>query len=374
MNQEQLDQLLARYVEGNCTDEEILQVEAMVEAYDNKQLQWENLNDAQRKTWLNNLHADIQESMTSYQARVFQLRNKFKMRRFAAAAAIIVIASTVVWLYRSDTPKPKESSYANDVAPGKNAATITLANGKTINLSDAKNGVIIDASKLTYNDGTVIDAHDGQQASAPQTISTPAGGTYQVRLPDGTRVWLNAASSLKYPASFAAFKERKVELRGEAYFEVNKDKTHPFIVKTNRQEVQVLGTHFNVNAYASEKGDYTTLLEGSVKVNHSAKSYLLKEGEQAAVTAATVKIAQVNTDEVVDWKNGNFNFQDKDITSIMTTLERWYNIEVVYEGEVTNIGFNAELSRNNTLVHVLKVLEKTGSVKFKVEGRRVTVM
>lgn len=374
MNQEQLDQLLARYVEGKCTEQEIQQVEAMVDAYDNKQLQWENLDDAQRKTWLNNLHADIQESMTNYQARVFQLRNKFKIRRFAAAAAVILIAGVALWIYRTDTPKPKESSYANDVAPGKNTATITLANGKAISLSDAKNGVVIDASKLTYNDGTVIDTHSDQQVSAPQTISTPVGGTYQVRLPDGTRVWLNAASSLKYPASFAAFKERKVELKGEAYFEVKKDKAHPFIVKTDRQEVQVLGTHFNVNAYASAKGDYTTLLEGSVKVNHNTKNYLLKEGEQASVSAATVKIAQVNTDEVVDWKNGNFNFQDRDITSIMTTLERWYNIEVVYEGDVTNIGFNAELSRSNTLVHVLKVLEKTGSVKFKVEGRRVTVM
>ncbi|MNL23727.1 FecR protein [compost metagenome] len=164
-----------------------------------------------------------------------------------------------------------------------------------------------------------------------------------------------------------------MELSGEAYFEVTKDKKRPFIVSGANQQVEVLGTHFNVNAYPGAAVDKTTLLEGSIKLTKNTKDYLLKPGQQA-IAGAAVQIVEVDTEEAIAWKNNNFIFMDSDINSVMNILQRWYDIDVVYEGTPSNIGFNAEISRDKSLIQVLKALEKTGNVKFKIEGRRVIVM
>jgi ferric-dicitrate binding protein FerR (iron transport regulator) len=253
-----------------------------------------------------------------------------------------------------------------DVAPGSNKAMLTLTNGKTINLSNLKTGVVIDAAALTYNDGTRI-AEDSKTSGPQQMIlHTPKGGTYQVVLPDGTKVWLNAASTLTFPATFTDLKERKVALNGEAYFEVAANVKQPFRVETTAQLVEVLGTHFNINAYESETIAKTTLLQGSIRVG----KLLLKPGEQAAGAA---KVTDINMDEIMGWKNGYFVFENEQLPSIMRKISRWYDVEIVFKGEMPVDEFGGRVTRFVNLSQVLKKLELTNKVHFKIEGKTVIV-
>lgn len=187
-------------------------------------------------------------------------------------------------------------------------------------------------------------------------------------------VTLNAASSLKFPASFTGLANRKVELSGEAYFEVAKDKKHPFIVQSGSQEVEVLGTHFNVNTYPDEKAAKTTLLEGSVKVSANGNAHLLIPGQQSILTNNTVDIVTANIKETMAWKNGYFRFNDDRIDEIMPLLSRWYDVEVNYEGKISDERFSGTISRYKNINEVLAMLSYSNAVKFKIEGRRITVM
>jgi transmembrane sensor len=206
------------------------------------------------------------------------------------------------------------------------------------------------------------------------TISTPRGGQYQLMLADGSKVWLNAASSLRFPASFVG-KERKVELLGEAYFEVAKNAKMPFKVKVNGMEVEVLGTHFNINSYENESTIRTTLLEGSVKINKNNSSSLLKPGQQAQMNkAGEIKIINdADVEEAIAWKEGKFQFDRADIHDIMRQLTRWYDVDVEYKGTVSS-HFGGTISRDVNLSQVLNMLHLTGEVKFQVEDRKVVVM
>lgn len=302
--------------------------------------------------------------------------------KIAGIAAAITFIAMGVWFFGIKNQllenKNTHTVSTHDINPGKNRATLSLGNGKNIILSEEKSGVVIDVSSgLAYNDGTKVDATvDGRSNSGIKkqlAVSTPRGGSYQVILPDGTKAWLNAASTLKFPENFANAEERQVELIGEAYFEVAKNEQQPFIVRSGGQEVVVLGTHFNINSYPSEEKIRTTLLEGSVKISYKSKAYMLKPGFQAEI-GSQVDIKPADMELTMAWMNGDFNFKEENIKSIMRKLERWYDIEVVYEGEIGTINYGAEISRKKTLKQVLKVLEETGSVRFKIEGRRVTVM
>jgi ferric-dicitrate binding protein FerR (iron transport regulator) len=207
------------------------------------------------------------------------------------------------------------------------------------------------------------------------TISTPKGGQYQVTLSDGSKVWLNAASSLRFPATFSG-KERKVELTGEGYFEVAHNKKMPFHVTVNDLDVEVLGTHFNINAYADESAIKTTLLEGSVKVVKGNETKIIEPGEQASVTTSEDEInvkQQVDLEQVVAWKNGIFQFERADIESVMRQISRWYDIDVDYHGRVSE-HFGGTISRDVNISDVLKMLEMTGGVNFKIDGKKVIVM
>ena len=319
-----------------------------------------------------------------------------------AVAAAVAVITLGVWLYY--TPRhpdagqdPGSAQYANDVAPGKNTATLTLANGKTIVLSDAKTGVVIDASQIMYSDNTVISTERSDERSLNNTsgkdlshsfemtsVSTPRGGTYQVTLPDGTHVWLNSESKISFPSQFNR-KERRIMMEGEAYFEVAKAYSSsrvsaatrtlvPFIVETKRQTIEVLGTHFNVSAYADEKEMMTTLLEGKVKVKGEGNTITLDPGEQAYSGSDGIRGLKIDDPAaVIAWKEGDIVL-DADIKTIMRQLTRWYNVEVVYEGQVSNQEFGGTISRTKNISEVLNVLQSTGRVKFKIEGRRVTVM
>ncbi|HWW43421.1 FecR family protein [Pedobacter sp.] len=306
---------------------------------------------------------------------------------WAAAAMLFAVLSLGLYFYLSPAGQHNKhsSKYAVEIRPGGNKAILKLADGSEISLTDSGKGTLADRSGIRVTkttDGSVMyqvipGNEQPEKQAGYNTISTPRGGQYQIELPDGTRVWLNSASSLKFPQSFAQMKTRAVELKGEAYFEVFKNKKQPFQVRTGVAEsgrtqlIEVLGTHFNVNAYADEASTKTTLLEGLVRVNSGTE---LRPGEQAVLNQGHVRVVQVDTEEAVAWKNGYFIFTNEDIYSIMRKISRWYDVEVVYEGKITDNTFNGPVSRSSKVSEVLDILELTKTVHFKIEGRRITVM
>nr|WP_068891790.1 FecR domain-containing protein [Pedobacter panaciterrae] len=298
----------------------------------------------------------------------------------AAAASIILAVSAGLYFYQyhsSDQTKVFQA-YANDVPAGSNKAYLTLASGKKIVLSGSANGTLaVEAGvKITKTAGgqLVYTIADGGKKSSDKynSIETPRGGQYELHLPDGTKVWLNAASSLKYPASFYSLKERRVELMGEAYFEVAKDKTHPFIVKSRGQEVEVLGTHFDINAYQDEQTIKTTLLEGSVKLNNQL---ILKPGEQSVLMDGKFNVKQVDANDVVDWKNGEFVFTNEALTSILKKVSRWYDVDIIYTQTPASMPtFTGSISRFENVSSVLNMLQETSSVRFSIAGKQIRVL
>lgn len=300
--------------------------------------------------------------------------------KWVAAAAVLVVFSFTAYLSLN---KKKEHVFASDVAPGKNKAILTLADGRKISLSDAANGDVIEQAgisvsktangQLVYHIEKIAGNLDDSKVN---TISTPNGGEWEIRLPDGSIVWLNAASSLQYPLNIGSSKQRKVELTGEAYFEVAKDKAHPFIVKTSKQELEVLGTHFNINSYANENVTRTTLLEGSVRVAdlNSTEMLILKPGEQSVLSDNGIEIKKVNTDEAVAWKNGYFMFDNEKQESILRKIARWYNVEIEYaDPEAKEVMYYGTVSRFEKISKVLRKFEQTGEVRFDIKGNKLIV-
>jgi transmembrane sensor len=305
-------------------------------------------------------------------------RQKIKLwPKLVAAAAMIMIFGTSVYFYSFKNRGIKDKiSAAQDIPPGKNTAILSLANGRIINLSDNKKGIVINANKLTYSDGSNVVAANLNDRNTPPAVEmiarTPRGGVYNVILPDGTLVMLNAESSIKFPSAFKG-KNRIVELTGEAYFEVAKDRAHPFMVKTEAQNTEVLGTHFNINSYETQHIK-TTLLEGSIKVTGENDQVILIPGQQSTLAVGKLNVQQADIDEAVAWKNGYFRFNDEKIGEIMQKISRWYNIEVQYKDNITEEGFTGTISRFSNISDVLSMLERTKTVHFEIEGRRVTVL
>lgn len=294
------------------------------------------------------------------------------------AAAVALITLSVYLLNTTQYPEPDLGApYVNDIKPGKIGATLTLANGKTIRLSDAQNGKIareagINVTK-TANGQLVYEIGEGTaDPNEINTLTTSKGETYVLTLPDKSKVWMNAASSLTYAASLNQ-RERKVILKGEAYFQVAEDKTRPFIVESHGQRIEVLGTWFNVNAYTDEEKVTTTLLKGSVKVSGKPGSKILRPGDQSSVNEKSISIAEVDTERAIAWKDNKFLFENDDIQYIMRMMERWYNVEVVYTGEMPTEKFGGGVSRFDNVSQVLKILESTGGAHFKIEGRKILV-
>lgn len=270
----------------------------------------------------------------------------------------------------------------NDIAPGRNNAILTLDNGRIIVLDSAGDGT------LAQQGNTDVQKINGQIAyhktgitthSKPvyNTITTANANQYQLILTDGSKVWLNAASSIRFPASFTG-KERKVTITGEVYFEIAKDATRPFKVdfknrKGANEEIEVLGTHFNVNAYLNEPEMATTLLEGSVKIKNGDDIKRLTPGQQARITSKGIEIKNnINEDQVVAWKDGYFLFDDTDIYTLMRQVERWYNVQVNFYGKVTEDGFSGKISRNVSLSNFIKVLQ-LNDIKIRTQGRTIIV-
>ena len=370
MDENEIKSLIRKYQDGNCSASE----KAILETW---------YNDQTLATQSVLSEEAIERNLEKVSSRLPLKYVKVQTRlwpRLAAAASIAIVMGAGLFYYQDRVASRQSGVVNQDIGPGANKAFLTLANGKKISLTDAAQGAIATQAGITITktaDGQLIysvgqSEGNTSATTAYNTIETPKGGQYRVQLPDGTAVWLNAQSSLRYPASFYSLSERRVELSGEAYFQVAKDKAHPFIVKSSGQTVKALGTHFNISSYADEPAAKTTLLEGLVQLNGQI---MLKPGEQAILPASgEVRVNKVDLDEAVAWKNGKFIFADENIESIMRKLERWYNVEVSYVGVPSNETFTASISRFDHISKILDKLSYTNNVHFKIEGRRILVM
>ncbi len=306
--------------------------------------------------------------------------------RIAAAAILIgVISFAGYFSMQKSVIKPVavivkqlKQPLAADALPGSKGAVLTLSNGQQIVLDSAGNGQLASQGGTTIvnKNGEIVYAVKGTDAGEVlyNTMSTAKGRQYQLILSDGTKVWLNSASSIRYPAAFVG-NLRSVSITGEAYFEVAKDKAKPFVVTVNNMEVKVLGTHFNINAYADEAAIKTTLLEGSVQVSNAADVAMLVPGQQSRLykTGAIQTISNADIEEAVAWKNGVFMFNNADIQSVMRQIGRWFDLEIAYEGALPKDSFGGKLPMDAKVSEVLGALEQT-QVHFRIEGKRLIVM
>lgn len=299
--------------------------------------------------------------------------------KWAAAASILLLTGIAWWWTQpAKTRAPVHTQAAPDVAPGGNKAILTLSDGSQITLDSAGNGLLAQqgGSKITkMANGQLVYDNAGTDAGKIlyNTMSTPLGGQYSLILPDGSKVWLNAGSSITYPTAFTG-SERKVTVTGEAFFDVAKNARMPFRVTANNTTVDVLGTHFNINAYTDEAAIKTTLVEGAIRVSAHNRQMVLKPGQQARVSHNDVQVAdQVDLSAITAWKEGYFSFTNADLPTVMRELARWYNLEVSYEGKIPDRVFNGEIGRSLTLSQVLKGLSKT-RIKYRIEdGHRIVI-
>ena len=373
-----MGQLLLKKIEGDLNETQQKTVD-----------QWLESSDQNRKVYQDMLNAENIETefsqLTRFNAaaameRVKEKREsklptapvwKIAAKWLAATAALFCITVGLYW-YITNQEKPNNpiARYGGDANPGSNRATLILADGSTVTLSNDQEGIIVGNKDIKYANGSSVSTRVSVETETAQLIlSTPNGGQYQITLPDGTKVWLNTASTLKYPRRFMG-NERRIELIGEAYFEVAHNKKVPFIVSSNGQEVVVLGTHFNINAYPDESNIKTTLIEGSVLVNtvssnKNSNSTVLSPNQQSILTNGKLGIITVNPETAIAWKDNIFMFHNANLKTIMRQISRWYNIDVDIDS-MPDIAFYAEIPRNVKLSRVLSMLESTSKVKFKI--------
>ncbi|OOQ57129.1 FecR family protein [Mucilaginibacter pedocola] len=383
-NKEEFIALYKKFQEGQCTPQEIEQLESYRDEMQLMGDTWEN--DAEDEQAVRNrVWARLHQNMERPAPQ--QLPRKYTWLK---VAALLLLATSVgVGLVKYNNNKAEQLAAKADlpvkpaaILPGGNKAVLTMADGTTIALTDAKNGKLATEQGMQVSkakDGVLVYSASGNAATnaevAINTITTPRGGQYQVELADGTKVWLNAASSLRFPAAFKG-KTRSVELTGEGYFEVAKNKSMPFIVKANGTNVEVLGTHFDVSAYGDDKTVTTTLLEGSVRLVKEGRTAMLIPGQQGVSVngAAAINVQQADVEQTMAWKSGFFLFRNTYIRDIMKQASRWYDIDVEFEQGLQNKEYGGKISRYKDISELLKNLELTGTIHFKVEGRRITVM
>ncbi len=363
MQKEELRELLRNIIEGKASDQEIRLFNRYYKAYQDEDSDWNSDEMGEEQQ----VHDELKQSILNRIRPVKVVPLWKRPLPVAAAVAATLLICSILFFTKSDD--------RDHILAGRNTAVLTLGNGKTIPLNENKNGLVIEASKIRYNDGTSVSAHvvgSDTASTALLKISTPRGGTYEVILADGTHVWLNAASKLEFPAQFSG-KQRLVSLTGEGYFEVAANKEKPFKVLSGGQAVEVLGTHFDINAYEDEQAIKTTLLEGTIVVSSESGYEILKPGDQAINTNNRISVSKVNVNIPVAWKNKQFLFERENIRSIMRMVERWYNVDVSYSGEISEETFSGGVSRFDKLSEVLKSLESTGKVRFEVKDRTVHV-
>ena len=375
MSKKDATDLLNRYRNGQVSEEEKALVESWYLNYTQKAADPE-ISDLELET--------NQQKILDHIISGIGPERKFYYWRYisvAAAVAAVIFAGGLL-LKENSVPNKVSSSVIkpvnNHLPPGGNRATLILSNGSSINLTGVKNGALASEKGVVINknaDGRITYGHgkgNAESATVFNTVLTPRGGQYQLVLSDGTKVWLNSASSLKYPVTFTAAK-REVELSGEAYFEVAHNQHKPFLVVSNGQTVEVLGTHFNINAYPDEQATKTTLLEGSVKVLTHGVSSKIKPGEQVQQKNGKLTVSEGDLEEAVAWKNGFFYFKDDNIKTIMRQLSRWYDVEIKYEGQIPEREFSGQMNKNidaSQLMHILSI-EK---IHYRLENRTIVII
>lgn len=397
MSPERLSLLINRYLSNTASPEEEQELSAWYQASNQQEVYWPAQHEQEAEVLKARLLNKLQQAI--HPAATVKRMPFYRNPGLQVAAAILIILGVASWFLfnhaeQSPTTKTPIADKQHLIVPGGNKAVLTLADGSRIILDSAENTTLArqgNTKIIKLNNGQLAYRGAGNAGAGATTlynmISTPKGGQYEIILPDGSHVWMNAASSLRFPTAFAD-SERRVELSGEAYFEVTKNPHQPFRVhfKTSLAEnnkegvVEVLGTHFNINAYSDEVMAKTTLLEGKVKVSAVQSQSVdpvaetLLPGQQAAITAAAaIEVQKVDAEESIAWKNGIFNFNKADIKIVMRQIARWYDVEVVYEGAVSTEKFEGEIPRSSTLTDVFKILELS-AVHFKIEGRKVIVM
>lgn len=402
-DQQQIESLFYKFLNGECTAEEIGELlshfkiskdERALKALIQQHLELPDpqnlLPDAEERVSVavDEVRAKLLQELEVTHQPILKL-NKGWM---AAAALLLITLSAGLFFYKGADPAPATSVVtrtSNEILPGGNKAVLTLADGTRIVLDDAVQGVLAKQGGISVRktaDGQLIYdvAAVDSVAIKPgyNTIETPRGGQYQVNLPDGSKVWLNAASVLKFPVNFVG-SERRVQLSGEGYFEVAHNPRKPFHVAANQMDVEVLGTHFNVMAYPDELFATTTLLQGSVKVGSKGRHALLVPGQEATLRNAggDFKIMPADVENAIAWKNGYFMFKSENIGSIMRKISRWYDVDVSYTADMSGQDFSGTISRTKNVSEILKMLELTGAVNLKIEtgnekgeGRRILVM
>lgn len=377
------DYLLSRYLSNNCSWEEQQELFTYIddEAYKDSLFAIMDVKDRELPVEHHNVNWP-----QMYQ-QIVESGNRKKQvlwMRLSGIAAVLVLCFCAYFLFYQTSLFRKAENPVTAILPGNNKAILTLADGSQIVLDHATNGVLasqansaitkIKDGQLLYNAQENMGGNTNE-ATSYNTVATPRGGQYQVILPDGTRVWLNSASYLRFPTAFKG-KERSVELFGEAYFEVAKNPEKPFKLKVRDMHIEVLGTHFNVMAYEDEPLWKTTLLEGKVKVGKGSRNEMLMPGQQARLNkAGNIQVERVEgaVTEAIAWKNGYFSFSRADLQSIMRQVARWYDVEVVYAGKIPNDEYVGEIRRSADIKETLRILELS-HLKFSVEGRKITVL
>jgi len=371
MQRQDIIQLLQKYNAGTCSEKE----RALVEDW---YLQFElngltDLADEEREADLN----AIQKTLPVHGQKVRRLKVWYRV-----AAAVLIFVSLGIYLkYNTDAQQQKIiKRIAVMTNPGGNKAILVLSNGKQIVLTGANNGQLAIQGNVAVNkttEGKIVYQSGKDQLKEGNdynTMMTPAGGTYNLTLSDGTKVTLDAASSIRYPVAFNGT-ERRVEITGQAYFEVAHNKAKPFRVAANGQTVEVLGTHFNVNAYTNEGVTRTTLLEGSVKITKGPHTAMLIPGQQSTIlsNSADIAVHRADIETAVAWKEGLFSFKRADLQTVMRQFARWYNVDVVYDGEVPKVAITGKVRRNANASQVLEILVKLG-IKFRLDGNKIVIM
>jgi len=383
MSEQRIKYLTSLFLNGKCTDEELAELAALIESTPSDS----ELSLVLEEVWEG--YAPDDETKLIAEPYLKQVQKKLPgsgkirrifFRRMAVAAAVAaVLVSGAIWFLKDEKSEEKNAvALKVDVEPGMEGAVLTLADGSSIVLDTVKNGVIalqhgiqavVKNGQLSY----IAPDNGMPNETVYNTIKTPRGRQFSLILPDGTLMWLNAASSVRYPLAFHST-ERMVSVTGEVFFEVKKDVSRPFrVAAPNQAVVEVLGTSFNLNSYPDEDGMRTTLVEGSVRVTTgNSPGIVLKPGHQAVAKNGSITVHQADVEQVTAWKNGFFHFRDAGIDEVMRQIARWYDLEIEYSGTLPDEKFDGEISRNNNLSEIIRIL-KLSKIKIRLEDKKLIV-
>ena len=378
--------LLKKYLSGDCTVSEINEVDQWFDSMDEVPEDLAGLSDDQRKLVEDKIFECILLNIeTKGQQKIISLPKKsipINVMLWAAASLVVVLGAVLAWRYSSQLQQQNQTAKLHQsihIKPGGNRAVLTLDDGSSVVLTEAKIGALADQQNVsvvkTAEGELSYKMHTGSASSkiSFNKITTPLGGKYSVVLPDGSKAWLNAKSSLRFPTAFTGA-ERVVQMTGEVYFEVAKNPNQPFKVQSGETKISVLGTHFNVMAYGDEAEQKTTLIEGSIHLSSGKFSQLLKPGQQALVDPSGINVNNnCDLEAIMAWRNDLFIFKDMEIKEIARQLVRWYDIQVVFKGTPSKIAYTGTISKDVELPELLNMLQFTG-LKYELSGRVLTII